>query len=222
MSLFDQIPGYRDAVEKEELVRDAAFLPVNESIGSFEVVPMTLPHYLLLRAMKSPMLTFEVPTPEQLTQFLWLLSPDYTPTESKARKQFFRRCRQFKLPRKPWFRTGWTTRRWMKKAKARMKVFVDTIGDARRYVIETFQDRPGTVSSIQDAIEYFSDATSLCGSMAREYGWSEKAILKMPLKRLFQYLKEIGQAHGKKVFCNPSGDVMAQWQVEQNRLAQKN
>ena len=183
---------------------------------------MSLQDYLLLRMMKSPLLTFTVPTPEQLTAFLWLLSPDYTPAGGKIRKQFFRRCRQFKLPRKPWFRTGWTTRRWMRKAKARMKVFADTIGDARRYVVETFQDRPATVPTVQDETEYYSDAASICGSVAREYGWTEKTILKMSLKRLFQYLKEISQMHGKKVFFNPSDQIKANWQLEQNRLAQKN
>jgi hypothetical protein len=222
MGLFDDIPGYREAVEKEQTVRDAAFLPVNESIGGFEVRSMTLPDFMLFRMMKSPLLTFSVPTPAQLSAFLWLLSPDYTPQGGDAKKRFFRRCRQFTLPAKPTIRNKWFMRCWMKKAQARMKVFANVIADARRYVIETFQDRPASVPTVQDETDYYSDATSICGSIAREYGWTEAAILKIPLKRLFQYMKEIGEANGKKVLFNPSDQVKAEWQLEQNRLAQRN
>jgi len=39
--------------------------------------------------------------------------------------------------------------------------------------------------------DYYSDAASLCGMIAREYGWKESDILGLPIKRLFQYLNEI-------------------------------
>lgn len=182
-----EIPGFLEAVEKEQLIRDASFLPVVENVNGFEVLPMRLWHYIALRACRSPMLPpFRTPSPEQLAGFLWLLNPEYS-TDAGDRKRFMKRCRRFAAQTPPWFfQYGYKERT----AKA-LACMADTLIAARNYVNETMQDKPGRVVGSVGGVEQYSDGASICGRLAREYGWSEYETLEMPLKRIFQYLKEI-------------------------------
>src|SRR5438046_741906 len=92
------IPGYAVAVLKEQFSRDVAFLELNESVAGFELVPLTLRHYLILRSTRNPILWGDLPTPNQLFNFLWLLSPEYNGPQTRARKRFQRRCRKIFFP----------------------------------------------------------------------------------------------------------------------------
>lgn len=215
----DLVPGYKAAVEQESLIRNAAFLPINESVAGYEVRPMTLRHYALLRMMRSPVLTAEIPSPVQLSTFLWLLSPQYNP-QGKGRKKLLRRCREFDLPAKPLIRTNRALRRWNKKAICRMKRFEDVLADARRYVFETFTDKPPVDKEISNP-DYFSDIGWICAQLAREYGWHEEQILNMPIKRVFQYLREIKHSKGETKFFSRSGRLVSDWLVGLNDQQQK-
>jgi hypothetical protein len=216
VSWIDDIPRYRDAVEKEQAVRDAAFLPVCESIAGFDVQPLTLLDYIVLRRIKSPLIADLKTSPEQLAQFLWRLNPDYQPTPCRAKKKFMRRCRQFFPPDRRWFLTK---RRWRRKVREQYYNFSATLKAAREFMAETMMDRPAIKSSMvgQDEPEYFSDAASLCALFAREYKWAEEQTLSRPLKRIFQYLNEIKRHNGSKVLFNPSDRVKADWLLEVNR-----
>src|SRR5690242_17192433 len=108
--------AYAEAVEKEQIIRDAAFLPVNESIGGFLVRPLTLQHLLVLRAMRCPFLRSAIPAPLELAAFLWLLSPEFSPA-SDARVAFLHRC-SFVPPRRPLLCTKRAVARWERKAQA--------------------------------------------------------------------------------------------------------
>jgi len=214
---IDEVPGLKLALEREAFLRDAAFLPVNESIAGFEAVPMTLREYGLLRLMKSPLLAFTLPTPVQLTQFLWFLSPQYTPVNGKTKQRFLRRCRRyFHPPATPWTRIKFLRRRWERKTLKQLKAFSDVVACARHYVADTFQDRPGNPMGVEVEPDYYSDAASLCGMIAREYGWKESDILGLPIKRLFQYLNEIKNAHGSQAFFAPSDRLKLEWARSQN------
>lgn len=211
MSWKDElVPGYKAAVEQESLIRNAAFLPINESVAGYEVRPMTLRHYALLRMMRSPLLVADIPTPVQLSTFLWLLSPQYNAL-GKGRKKLLRRCREFDMPAKPLIRTNRALRRWNKKAIGRMKRFEDVLADARRYVFDTFQDKPPVSKETSDEPDYFSDIGWICAQLAREYGWPEEHTLDMPIKRVFQYLREIRQSKGATVFFSRSGRLVSDW-----------
>ena len=98
---MDYAEAYREAVQREQLERDAAFLDVTESIGPFEVKPLTLRHYLTLRTKGSPFLMPGAsPTPSDLFVLLWLLSPQYG--QAKAKRRLLRACRaMFFAPGKP-------------------------------------------------------------------------------------------------------------------------
>lgn len=222
MDLIDQIPGYADAIEKETNSRDAAFLSVTENIGGFEVMPMTLRHYLILRMAKSPLLHGGTPSPVELTAFLWLLSTEYTPVGKWRRFQFVRRCRKFCPPRRPLFETRGAMNRWNKKCATAMARAADIVIAAREYVDAAFVDKP-TGKGGND-VAFYSDACALCASFAEDFGWSQETVLNLPLKVLFQYLKErkerIYAKNGKQALLfNPSDSIRSKWLLKINEEA---
>ena len=102
--LGDEIPGYREAVMRERFARDAAFIhspvaPLNESIAGFTVAPLTLRHLLTLRISRSPLFGIAIPSPGQISAFLWLLSPHYRPRGFRCWWFYSVQCRRF-LPEK--------------------------------------------------------------------------------------------------------------------------
>lgn len=193
--------AYAVAVEKERIVRDASFFPVNERIGPFDVRPMTLRHYLMLRAMRSPLLGKALPSTNDLAAFLWVVSPDFSLCV-KARNKFLKKCRR-----------SFVSTRFFRQKK--LKVAAEIINAARAYVDEAFQDAPPQTQTATFDKEYYSDAAAICARFARVFGWDDEAILDKPLKRLFQYLKEhrvheaaeVGQSD-KVILFNPSDSLL--------------
>lgn len=175
ISPFDR-PQYLEAVEKERVNRDASFMQINEWIGRFEVMPMTLRHYLILRTIGSPLLSGGTPTPLDVARFLWVLQPNYS-TSPKARDKFLRKCRREFIPQ--WFNR-----------QRKLNIAAEIIGAARRYVGEAFDDAAPPKKTAIIEKEYFSDAASICAQFAREYGWDDDVVLNKPIKRIFQYFKE--------------------------------
>lgn len=99
-----ELPGYAAAVAREQFLRDAAFLELNEDIAGFAVRPLTLRVFLALRSIRSPLLTpGRTPTPFDLAAFLWLLAPEYRRDDAAARARFLQRCRPFLPPREGLF-----------------------------------------------------------------------------------------------------------------------
>jgi hypothetical protein len=220
--LLAVIPGYREALGKEQLVRDACFLPVTESVAGFELRPMTLRDYLVLKSARSPLLAGRIPSPDQLLAFLWQLSPWYRPRLSLAtiinRRLFVWHCRRLLPLREPRVRWKMGLPRWQEQAQKRLERAARLVLACREYVKETFQDAPPSSSRAQLDPQFWGDAVALCAVLGREFGWTEDYVLAMPLKRIFQYLKEIGHAHGAKVpLCNPSDAVKADWLRSVNR-----
>lgn len=207
------IPGYLEAVEAERITRDASFLPVIESVNGFPVTPLTLRQYLALRVIDSPMLPpFQTPSPHDLAAFLWLLNPGYC-QDARKRARFLKTCRKFSV-----------IRCWTKRGRAKaLQIAAVTVDAVRRFVAEALQDRPprNGSSRIQEK-DFYSDGCSICAALAREYGWSEKEILDMPIKRLFQYMNEM-KAHSSAmrgelpVLGNPSDGVISQHLENVNR-----
>src|SRR5438045_9607240 len=94
MDLLD-IPGFAEAVIKERLVRDAAFIGITESLGPFEVVPLTLQHWIILRLVRNPLVMDGTPSPSDVVNFLWLLSTDFSHDDQSAKRKLEERCRRF-------------------------------------------------------------------------------------------------------------------------------
>lgn len=90
------IPGYDEAVAKEQRLRELAYLGVPWDACGIKVKQIT-PHLLtMLSASGNPFVCGGVPLGVHVTQFLWLLSPDYS-TSAWAMWRFRRKVRKLDL-----------------------------------------------------------------------------------------------------------------------------
>jgi hypothetical protein len=187
MELLDQIPGLREAVDHERYVRELAYLELPESICGIDVAPLTLGHVLKLGVVGNP---FVVGGNLGLTDAAALLVALTGHTR------------------------GW--RRWIMLRRLGEYEFRQIAGEIIGFIEEAFQDAPASSGDL-GGTSYFSSATSLVDLFAREYGWSERDILAIPVKRLFQYIKAITRHHNPDaVMFNPSDKVRGQWLAQIN------
>lgn len=217
-NLLDVVPGLRDAVAKQRLVRDVAFIDgVRERIGPFEVLPMTLAHWIALRTMRSPLLVGAHTDDVNLARFLWVLNPGWS-LDARARRRFMKRCRVFKIPPVPVFRTRRAKLRLLRAWRRKRAIVKEAIA----YVRETFQDFPGAQkrsSKNELVFDYYSIAASMVDTMHRERGWDEKRTLNEPLKKLFQHLNVISHRNGGAPLFNPSDEVTQRYFAQLNAQA---
>lgn len=213
------VPGLADAEQHVRLVRDAAFLPTTETVSGFELLPMTVEHYTLLSIAGNPLLGKRIPSPAQLVQFLWILSPSYSPIKGAAYQRFLHRCRVFVPVAAPVLFRKWREKRWQKINAEKLATAAKLIDACRAYFFETFQDRPpNSVKKYGSKQEGYSDACWFCATLAREYGWSEAGVLKMPLKRVFQYMNEARLFHDSKaILRDPTAHITGKYLDELNR-----
>jgi hypothetical protein len=210
------VPGYAEAVAKEGLVRDASFLPINEDIAGYEVRPMSLRHFLILCVAYNPIIVYSVPNYEELSAFLWLLSPQYN-ASGVGKERFLRRCRRDFVagPRSRIFR-----KQWRRDCRRKTERFARLIEAAHSFVREAMQDRPPVSRGSLREKTYYSQATSICATMMERFHLHEQYVLDMPLKRIFQYLKYVHAVEGRLDFlANPSDQVVNEW-VKERSLAQ--
>lgn len=199
---------YKQVVEREQLVRDACFMPILDSIGPFEVKPMALRHFLALSAIGNPFVAGGTPTPDDAFLFLWQVSPDYDPKNYRAKRKLRRLCKFF-MPGIPWFGR---TKRWKKQTRKRLVCFEQMCLAIRAYVDEAFQDKPPAKDSAKKA-SYYSIAANFVDTFGTEYSWSPETTLAQPLKALHQYLiliraRDRAKAGKPPVFFNPSDELL--------------
>lgn len=213
------------AAGREHFERPWAFQMFTETVGEYELLQMNLFHYNTLRLWNSPFLPpFETPEPEDIWQFLWLLSPDYKPGQNKAQRKFYDRCRKkYEIPNRParwllrfkFFRSFYKTRR--KLSLYRRGVITKQIRD---FVNSSLADRPPRVEINGIARpQYYSDLASMFGEFAREYGGGLgrqqiEEFMRTPMKILFQLRKEIVDATNSQLppskwtpQVNPSDEI---------------
>lgn len=194
--LFQIVPGYEAAVERETLAREAAFLPVTETVNGIECLPLTPLHFAMLEAVKSPFIKGGVPSPVDIALFLWAVSPRY----SKSSRWIF----------------YWTIKSFRKLD------YADTLKAIHSYIEEAFADAPGSKTDNHSA-SYFSASASIVDLLAFEYKWREEEIMRVPFKRLFQYFRCIQRRTvDKPIFFNASDLILSEWQdkeTEKNRAA---
>lgn len=198
-----------EAIAAEKVSREAAFLhsekfPLHENIAGFPAVPLCLFHCDLLRMMSSPFMPpFDTPTPRQTADFLWVVSPGFNRKSSGLGRFWkwlhYRKCRKFdsiapkilaltpennRLARRFW-ENRWGT------ALARHTIAVVAI---REFVNEAFNDRPSPHASADGINEpdYYSDFAAIAATLMRNYhGLDYHEIMFMPMKVIYQFLKEI-------------------------------
>ena len=186
-----------DDIRHERLVRHAACVGITETVAGFELMPMNLVHWTRLRIMRSPYLPpFRTPDHGDTIAFLWMLSPEYVAGNSAearaARKKFFLQRFDF-VPRLPsWyaFTLSARARQLLHEAEC-LKRHAVIVHQLREYVADTMLDAPaGETTTGIPAPEYYCDAVAICCRLAREFGGGLQHYPRLPLKLLFQAMKE--------------------------------
>lgn len=171
VNLFDphQIPGYTEACEKEQANRDLAFLDLPIPLCGIVARQFCLKHLVLLGNCGNGFLTNKgQPQPEDIAQFLWIVSAEYS-LDAKKRTKFVRKLGGLK--------------------------FLQAIADIEEYLARAFQDSPQGGSGGK---QYTADCAWLVEIMAHEYGWDDETIMQKPIARLFQYLRLINKRYNPK------------------------
>jgi hypothetical protein len=215
---------HRQLVQQEKLVRNAAIFGFNESIGGFELVPLTLEKWTALAVMESPYLPpFREPEEGETVALLWLLSPLYVPEshpEAKARRaKFYKQKFAFVAPMSPLF--AFTLRSkgkhiWkVEQARQHHEIIATKI---REYINEALQDAPTGGGGGLERPEYYCDAVATASTLARAFGGGVERYLTMPLKLVFQLVKansEFEQIEaGVPVILHNSSDVANDAEME--------
>lgn len=195
--MTDTIPGYRDALDRESAIRDAAFIDLPESICGVQVKPLTIRLFITLDGIGSPFVRGAAVEAADVARFLWAVSPLYSATDTEARAKFVRQCRKI--------------------------IGIDAADAIRAYLDEAFMDAPASSESAGEQAPFASWASSLVDFLANQYSWSEDEILDMPLKRAWQYVRRIQKrSNPSKTLFNPSDKVRGDWLATINQLKGEN
>lgn len=198
----EELPGVKAAVEQEQHQRQEAFVAdAPEFICGVEVQQLTFRHVNLLRACKSPLLCHRdrMPTPSDLAQFLWACSPVYDTAKAIMDKI---------MPWSPKL-AKWVFNRQRVKFARRLRnlSYAELIVGVDKYIQEAYADALGS-SGTGLFISYYAGQCSAICMLSKEFGWAEKAIFDIPLKRLFQYLRwQIRHHNPSAPLANPSDQV---------------
>ena len=190
-----EIPGYIRAQTRadriEDYWRDFAFLGMPEEIcfpggKRITVNLLTLRMYIQLSAVRSPFIVGGRINPEHVAQILWRLSPKYDKRDpkNKVRTKFVKEIAV--LP------------------------FKSSVRIISRFLDRMFTDKPpAQVSEKNTKKSDSSFAAWMIHKLASAYGWTDDAILDMPIPRLFQYLRNIQrQENPELIHFNPLRDKM--------------
>lgn len=163
MNLLSNIPGYQEALDQERQNRDLAFLRESLPIAGIPVRHMNARHWILLDGFGNRFLTGEPPTPEDVSVFLWVVSPRYS-TRAEERAAFI--------------------------ADTLLgKNLVELCLGIYAYLERTFWDAAGKAEDGRK--HYAAPVASIVDLMGSQYGWSDEATLECPLGRIFQYIRKI-------------------------------
>ena len=164
------IAGYGEALERQEGLRDSAFLDLPLLLCGFPCVNMTARHFAILIHSRSPFVCGGFPLPENVAQFLWVLHPRFSYTEKVERDAFIACCAELD--------------------------YEAAVKEITQYVDDCFMDSPATGAKSGESFN--SWIASLVDTLAREYGWAEQAILSLPMSALFQYVRVIVSRNDSK------------------------
>lgn len=211
------IPGYAEAIARESMLREAAFVPVTPDVCGFAISPFTLQHYLTLKLISSPFLTGLTPSPNDLQAVLWLINPQHG--SPPAHREHVARCRDFMPPIQPASRNWLLQGIWRRQYAAALRKAAEITDKLREFIDESLMDFPAGSGRKAFTTSYYGDGAWMCGMFAHHFGWDDEKTLHTPMPRILQYLKVIGDIKGSTApKFNPSDAVTARWLKEQNAV----
>lgn len=233
MPKFDiwNVPGYSEAVAKEQKLRDEPFTGLNEWINGVEVLPFNIRHLNLLESVRSPFIVGgRNPTPGDIAVFLWYVSPQWEPAKAELKpsfKNYWKTSANKKNPIRSVIKWAFSSRlrlahRVYKEEKnygIRKRQFFKSLRhnageDAKREIVEyldkAFYDAPkGSGDKSQTPKLYSSWSALLIHEIAAAYGWSLEDIETAPVRKLYQLRKWIHrEASPDRPLSNPSDRVI--------------
>lgn len=169
---------------RERFGRSAAFLDLPENLCGLPVMPLSIRHVVTLDLIESPFVCGgRIPSADDIVNFLWLLNPRFEKSALAKRWFYLWRCR-----------------------KLDYKTSVEAIC---AFVRDAFQD---SIADGKSSVQYYSTAAGIIDILASEYGWTEAAILDLPVKRALQYVNAATQRRNPKAaLFNPSDSIKARW-----------
>lgn len=194
MSLLEEIPGLRAAIEQEQFSRGIAYAGIDLEFGGVRVHQFTLRLLVRLSLAESPFVMGQPAQEADVALFLWAISTGWTQDE-RARKRFLKRLRGLNIQ---------AACEWI-----------------RDYLEASFLDAP---ASGKPSVAYWSYVTPIIHRLATEYGWTVAEIMDAPLAVVFQQLNYIAHAKSQNaVLFNPISDrVRGDWLKEKNHDAGRN
>jgi len=183
------IPGYAEAVTREQQNREVAYLGVPFVAEGVRLAQMTPRILAALYAHRSPFVCGgSIPDPvESVVQFLWACSLNYSNSRF-ARWHFVRSIAR-------------------RVRRGTFDIF-RALDDIDEYVEVTFQDGPrGGPSSIPYVSQIAWIEYTMSGS---PWNWTRERIMKTPLRIIYQQMRCKEMAHGEAPI-NPSDRIRAEW-----------
>jgi hypothetical protein len=200
---LNQVEGYADAVERQDLLRDMAFLGVPETLCGIAVAPMTFRHLLWLQTIRSPFIglsSLEEKTAHlDVAAFFKTLAPLARPS--------------FMMPKSPELAA-------FMKSVGKIKL-PNALKGVREFVADTFMDAPGGGEG-GNAASYFSVGAAAVHRLCSKYGGIDPnpmnypSAVDMPLKAAFQLFKCLKREENPKaiLFNGLSDKIKSRW-IEQ-------
>jgi hypothetical protein len=214
------VPGYAEAIERQDLVRDVAFLGVPETLCGIEVAPMTFRHLLWLQLVRSPFIGAGLPDAETLHLAVAAFFKTLAPLEKPSfMLTAFDRKLQVDL------------KRYMESV-GKLKASDETLKAINEFVNEAFIDSPGGADGAAES--YYSVGAALTHQLCKNYsGLNPNPLIypgaiDIPLKAGFQMLKLVKQEEcsraGRKciLFNGLSDRAKSRWMNSMNQHTEGN
>lgn len=211
-NLLEQIPGYREAVEKEREQRESSFTCLNEFLCGIEVLPLSVWHMVILSAVKSPFIFGREASITKAEQFLWIVSPQYRAAISLNNRlsPWLPKIASYILARKK--------KQFAKITRCIQMADADIILAVETFVMNAFRDCAGGDSNSFNP-SYYCAPAAIIAELTSALHFSRDQILALPIKEVFQYQRWLrGQRDPKSLFLliNESDKVRSKWLAEQN------
>lgn len=188
-SLFDLIPGLREAVDQERFDRSVAFLGLPEKVCGVDCRPLTMLDVVRLDCIGNPFACGGQVLPVHIGAFIKL---QCTAKSSVAK----------------WFILQRMAKRYtLERASAEIQSFI----------VDSFADAPPSTGGRDDVV-YWTSAHSLIDALGQRYGWTIKETLETPLKVLLPLLNVARKQNDPSTpLFNPRSDkIRGEWLAASN------
>lgn len=191
----------REAELRAEAFLGPAFSGLCSQIGNVNCLPLTGQMALMLDVADSPWIKGGSADPSAAAQLLWIVSDRYN-LSTRRRDRF----------------TRGLCRRWdMVNGEPRSFRYFEDVESIGRYIDESFFDSP---SGSPGGVSFASWIAVIVDELASEYGWTVDYCMSLPLRQVYQLMKQIKIRHTGKTdaVCNRLSDgVKAAWLREMSK-----